>query len=154
MSKCLWPHGLHAACQASLSMGFSRQEYRSGLPFSSLGDLPGPEIEPRIKPESLVSPVLAGGFFTPSTWEAPFWLQHLLTLDSDRGLCLMFLLYKMGTITKSYLIGWLWGLNKLLHVKWLAEGLTQSKCSANAGDMLSSFLIYILFACPVVVDIL
>ena len=35
------------AYQASLSMGFSRQEYRSGLPFSSLGDLPDPRIEPR-----------------------------------------------------------------------------------------------------------
>jgi len=34
------------ACQASLSMGFSRQEYWSGLPFPSLGDLPNPGIEP------------------------------------------------------------------------------------------------------------
>ena len=38
-------------------MGFPRQEYWSGLPFLSLGDLPDPEIEPR-------SPVLAGRFFT------------------------------------------------------------------------------------------
>ena len=35
------------ACQAPLPMGFSRQEYWSGLPFSSLGDLPNPGIEPR-----------------------------------------------------------------------------------------------------------
>ena len=41
-------------------MGFSRQEYRSGLPFLSLGDLPNPGI----KPTSPVSPALAGGFFT------------------------------------------------------------------------------------------
>ena len=34
------------ACQASLSMGFSREEYWSGLPFPSSGDLPGPGIEP------------------------------------------------------------------------------------------------------------
>ena len=33
-------------CQASLSMGFSRQEYWSGLPFPSPGDLPNPGIEP------------------------------------------------------------------------------------------------------------
>jgi len=33
------------ACQAPLSMGFSRQEYWSGLPFPSLGDLPDPGIE-------------------------------------------------------------------------------------------------------------
>ena len=32
--------------QAPLSMGFSRQEYWSGLPFSCPGDLPGPEVEP------------------------------------------------------------------------------------------------------------
>ena len=36
-----------AAHQAPLSMGFSRQEYWSGLPFPSPGDLPDPGIEPR-----------------------------------------------------------------------------------------------------------
>ena len=47
-------------------MGFSKQEYWSGLPFSSPGDLPNPGIEPT----SLLSPALAGGFFTTSTtWE-------------------------------------------------------------------------------------
>ena len=35
------------AHQAPLSMEFSRQEYRSGLPFPSPGDLPHPGIEPR-----------------------------------------------------------------------------------------------------------
>ena len=34
-------------CQAPLSMGFSRQEYCSGLPFPSPGDLPDPGIEPK-----------------------------------------------------------------------------------------------------------
>ena len=34
------------ACQAPLSIGFSRQEYWSGLPFPSPGDLPNPGIEP------------------------------------------------------------------------------------------------------------
>ena len=53
--------------QALLSMGFSRQEYWSGLPCLPPGDLPDPEIEPI----SLMSPALAGGFFTTSaTWEA------------------------------------------------------------------------------------
>jgi len=47
-------------------MVFSRQEYWSGLPFSSSGDLPSPRIKP------LVSAALAGRFFTISTtWEAP-----------------------------------------------------------------------------------
>ena len=45
---------------APLSMGFSRQEYWSGLPFPSPGDLPDPGIEPM----SLVSPELTGGSFT------------------------------------------------------------------------------------------
>ena len=35
------------ACQAPLSIGFSRQKYCSGLPFPSPGDLPDPGIEPR-----------------------------------------------------------------------------------------------------------
>ena len=36
------------ARQAPLSMGFSRQEYWSGLPFPPPGDLPDPETEPRL----------------------------------------------------------------------------------------------------------
>ena len=35
------------ACQAPLSMGFSRQEYWSGLPCPSAGDLPDPGLDPR-----------------------------------------------------------------------------------------------------------
>ena len=45
------------AFQAPLPMGFPRQEYWSGLPFPSPGDLPNPGIKP-------ASPELAGGFFT------------------------------------------------------------------------------------------
>ena len=53
------------AYQVLSSMEFPRQEYWSGLPFPSPGDLPDPEI----KPMSLRS--LAGEFFTTSTtWEA------------------------------------------------------------------------------------
>ena len=49
--------------QAPLSIGLSRQEYWSGLPCLPLGDL----LNPGIKPVSLMSPALAGGFFTTST---------------------------------------------------------------------------------------
>ena len=57
------------ACQAPLSVGFPRQEYWSGLPFPTPGDLPNPGI----KPTSLRSPALASRFFTTSaTWEALF----------------------------------------------------------------------------------
>ena len=45
------------ACQFPLSIELSRQEYWSGLPFPSPGNLPDPGVEPR-------SPVLAGRFFT------------------------------------------------------------------------------------------
>ena len=48
------------ARQAPLSIGFSRQDYWSGLPCSPPGDLP----DPGIKPLSLMCPALAGGFFT------------------------------------------------------------------------------------------
>ena len=48
------------ARQAPWSMGFSRQEYWSGLPCLPPGDLPNP----RIKPASLAPPALADGFFT------------------------------------------------------------------------------------------
>ena len=61
-SAILWT----IAHQALLSMGFSRQEYRSGLPCPPPGGLPNPGIEP----VSLVSPALGGGLFiTSATWE-------------------------------------------------------------------------------------
>ena len=54
-------------CQTPLSMGLSRQEYWSRLPFPSAGDLP----DSGIKPVSPTSTALAGRFFTTSsTWEA------------------------------------------------------------------------------------
>ena len=56
------------ARQAPLSMGSSRQEYWSGLPFPFPGDLPNPRTEPAF----LTSSALAGRFFTTSTtWEDP-----------------------------------------------------------------------------------
>ena len=58
---------LFAAHQTPLSMGFSRQEYSSGLPWPPPGDLSTPGVELT----SPASPVLAGGFFTTwATWEA------------------------------------------------------------------------------------
>ena len=64
-SSCVWLFVTlwTVAHQTPLSMGFSRQEYWSGLPCPSPGHLPDPGIEPT----SLTSPALAGGFFTTST---------------------------------------------------------------------------------------
>ena len=53
------------AHHAPPSMGFSRQEYWSGLPFLSPGDLADPGIEP-------ASPAVAGGVFTTEPSEQPF----------------------------------------------------------------------------------
>ena len=55
------------AHQAPLSMGFSRQEYSSGVSCPSPGDLP----DPGLQPTSVMAPALASKFFTTSTtWEA------------------------------------------------------------------------------------
>ena len=66
--SCVWVFAVlwAVARQAPLSVGFSRQEYWSGLPFPPPQDLPDPGIEP-------ISPALAGGFFffcNCATWEA------------------------------------------------------------------------------------
>ena len=54
------------ACQAPLSMEFSKQEYWSGLPHPSPGDLPDPGMDST----SRMSPTMADGFFTTNaTWE-------------------------------------------------------------------------------------
>ena len=67
LCESLWT----VACQASLSMRFSRQEYWSGLPCPPPGNLPNPGIELA----SLLSPALAGKFSTTSTT----WVAHRKT---------------------------------------------------------------------------
>ena len=55
-------------CQALLFMGFSRQEYWSGLPCPSPGDLPDPGIEPM----SPVSPALQVDSLPLNHWGSPY----------------------------------------------------------------------------------
>ena len=66
--------------QAPLSMEFSKQEYWSGFPFPTPGDLP----KPGIKPTSLASPALAGRFFITSATKIPrsYSLHFLKFYDS------------------------------------------------------------------------
>ena len=65
--SCVWLFLWTEARQAPLLMGFSRPEYWNGLSCPPSGDLPNPGI----KPMSLMSPALAGRFFTTTaTWEA------------------------------------------------------------------------------------
>ena len=77
-SVTLWT----VACQAPLSVEFSRKEYWNGLPFPPPGDLP----EPGIKPMSLMSPALAGRLFTTSTtWEAALAAQFIKEKTQKMG---------------------------------------------------------------------
>ena len=57
--------------QASLSVGFFRQEYWSRLPFPSPGNRPDPETDPG----SPASPALAGGFFTTELHGLPMYIN-------------------------------------------------------------------------------
>ena len=68
----LWHHGLYH--RVHLSKKFSRQEYWNRLPFP----IPGNLHDPGIKPASLATPALAGGFFTTDTPGKP-----LLKGDSE-----------------------------------------------------------------------
>ena len=74
--SCVWPSMTlwTAALQAPLSMEFSRQEHWSGLPCPTPGDLPNPGIERM----SLMSPTLAGGFFT-TEWD----LVHYMDFEAN-----------------------------------------------------------------------
>ena len=83
--------------QAPLSMGFSRQEYWSELPFPSAGDLP----DPGIKPVSLASPALADVFFYYcATWENHLkikdpQLHFQVHLERPQSLIIFFLLIEI-----------------------------------------------------------
>ena len=66
------------AYQAPLSMGFSRQEYKSGLPFPSPGDLPDPGIEPRspaLQADAL--PLSHQGIVSVTFKFSRFWLSEV-----------------------------------------------------------------------------
>ena len=65
------------AFQAPLSMGFSRQEYWSGLPFPSPGDLPDPGIEP-------ASPALQADSYQLSYEGSPSSVRSLKKQESSK----------------------------------------------------------------------
>ena len=67
------------ACRGPLSMGFSRQKYWSGLPFSPPEDLPDPGIDP----PSLMSPAFTGVFFTTSAPWKPIWYNLVLAEEPE-----------------------------------------------------------------------
>ena len=86
------------ACQAPLSMRFSRQEYWSGLPFPSPGDLPNPGIEPG-------SSALQGDSLLAEPWEkSPIKKAECQRIDAFE----------------------LWSWRRLLRVPWTARRSNQS----------------------------
>ena len=83
------------ACQASLSVGFSRKDYWSRLPCPLLGDF----LNPGIEPKSLASSALAGGFFTTvlgttksqtqlSNWSQAQGICNVSSRKSQSDLCI------------------------------------------------------------------
>ena len=89
MHTCMLSHFSHiqlfvtpwaVTCHAPLSVEFSRQEYWSGLPFPTPGDL----LNPKIEPEFLIFPALSGRFFTTRATQikifitSKLWLYQLL----------------------------------------------------------------------------
>ena len=86
------------AHQAPLSMGFSRQEYWSGLPCPPPGDLPDPGIET----VSLPSPALAGRLFTTSTTQEAYQYPNP-RLSPQRPLA-----HAWGTLLAGLLPLWIW----------------------------------------------
>ena len=85
--SCLWLFGAlcTVAFQAPLSMGFSRQEYWSGLQFPPPEDL----LDSGIEPKSLASPALAGRFFALCYLGSPLsWWCLAISYQNSICLCL------------------------------------------------------------------
>ena len=112
------------AHQAPLSMGFSRQEYWSGLPFPSPGVLPDPGIEPgspALQADSL--PAEPQGSPRILEWVAfPFSKGIFLTQESNRGL-----LHGRRILYQSSYQGSLMKNQRLRKCMWVAQGHTASK---------------------------
>ena len=124
------------AHQAPPSMAFSRQDYCSGLPFSSLGDL----FDLRIEPSSPVSLAMAGGSFTTEPPGKPIkhmhkliciklsciWRYLIYSLESeearDSNEC-RHLISHMNTVsaTHSHVTGWKVILNTGCFKRWKVE---------------------------------
>ena len=85
------------AHQTPLSMGFSRQEYWSGLPFSSPGDLSDPGTEPA----SFASPSLAGRFFTTEPPANVRYIRYYTSILQNHGLEILVLDFPGDTVDKN-----------------------------------------------------
>ena len=98
-------------------MGFSRQEYWSGLPFRSPGDLPNAGIKPK-------SPALAGTFFTTEPPGKPY---NLAILDACMHLGDIYLMRRVDSLEKTLILGGIGGRKRRgrQRMRWL-DGITDS----------------------------
>ena len=127
VSDSLPPHGLYPSRRLG-PWGFSRQEYWSGLPCPPPGDLPNQGI----KPTSLMSPALAGRFFTTSaTWEPSDSVEE--SIASILKASEEFPLYHAGSdcVTCS-------SLSTLLVQGMLSSGLSWKKLEPTLNERLES----------------
>ena len=131
--SCIWLFATPwiMACQAPLSMEFSRQEYWSGFPFPPSGDLPNPGI----KPTSLVPPVLTDGFFTTtppgkslSSLGKGKWLIWSARAGSRKWLGGKTLLHQWGK--QSWLSSWMQGPKSSCWQRWMKQNWDCEKLCA------------------------
>ena len=116
-----------AARQAPLSLGSSRQECWSRLPFSSPGDLPDPGVEP----ESPVSPTLAGVFFTTgATWGAA--VHGVTELDTTEQLNND--IFLSGVACTGMLCKFPFALHLHICIYGLPDSSVGKESSSSAGD--------------------
>ena len=115
--------------QAPLSMEFPRQEYWSGLPFLSPGDLTKPGIEPA----SLASPALANGFFTTVPPGKPS--HHLISYNPEY---LVRVSYLLKHILESV------SLRKILITLLYCFYITQSVFRSIANTLINLFESYLI----------
>ena len=109
------PHGLYPT-RPFLSMGFPRQEYWSGLPFPSPGNLPHPGIEP-------VSPALTGTLITTEPPEKPLWLRRCPQITPQSPL------YVLWNQSADSLLPWYFRNPWLVCVDlWVCVDLHRSSC--------------------------
>ena len=109
--------------QATLSMGFSRQEYQNWSPCRPLGDLP----DPGNRPASPMSPALVGRFFTISaTWEAVVNLQ-----PPSNTLSCFKPLFQPGPYPGKWSPDYVWPTPSNLPVLWLTVTITSAKFSPS-----------------------
>ena len=125
------------AHQAPLSLGFSRQEYWSGLPLPPPGDLP----DSRTKPASPASPALAGGFSTtepPGKPTTVFWSSNNEVPQT-------------GWFKQQRFVSWCWKLRNSSS-RWVEKGGSAPHASFRLVDdclllVPSGYFLYLSVSC-------